>query len=1041
MKEKQNRILSISASIIVLLLGILVIIGWLTHNDFLRSIVPGAVKMKFNVALNFILASIILLLYHFKKENKIQQLVSVLFCLIISLTGLLTLIEYIFGLNLGIDEFIVEDELPTTAIYYAGRMSPISALNFSQIGIGLLLMNREKSAIYQLFYLFEIAFVALLMLISFNFVTDIPTFFRLAIHVAIGFIALPVAIFFAQPMLQKKVNFEYLMLTGFIAVILLTLVISIYSFYYNTELVRSTRLVEHTNNVLNESEKILSLAKDIESGGRGYIITGDSVYLEHFTIAKNSIFSHVNTIRELTKDNPAQQVRIDSLPKEVNSRIDFSEKLVRIRNEKGFEAANQMLITLKGQRYTDSIRKLTFEIQQQENDLLVQRKKQNNESISAYNYAFRILLISLVVLLFSIFFVMRYNFMKRRKAEEQSKEREEQIQTIFRAAPDAVIAMDGDGRIVRWNPKAEVLFGWTEEEVIGRSLSDTVIPHRYRDAHRKGLLHFVRSGEGPVLNKTIEIQALNRKDIEFDISLSISPAIVKGQHLFIGFIQDITERKKIEDQLKKSNALFSSLFEHNPASMVISRLSDAKILRVNEAFLSSFKFSSSEEVLGKTARELNIVAQPEQREELTQLLKENKIVKDFEIKTYTRQGKVFWISTSILVIEIENTPCLFSSSIDISNRKNIEAQIQKQNQDIQAFIDSMSTLCAKVSTDGKILLVNKTALLGTGLSMEELLSTNFVEGGWWTFNVDVHSRMREAFKKACSGTVINYDENIFVFGQVLTVNFSLTPIFGLGGLVDYIVAEGRDISYLKVTEAKLLQQSNQLETVNKELEAFSYSVSHDLRAPLRAIHGYTKILSEDYINSLDDEAKEMMNSVLDNAKKMGQLIDDLLAFSKMGRKELQITTVDMTDIANVVLQDLKKSLPSLKATFTIHALLPAKTDKSLIRQVFFNLISNAIKYSDGNPHPKVEISSISEKEEIVYCVKDNGVGFDMKYSNKLFGVFQRLHSDAEFEGTGVGLALVKRIISKHGGKVWAEAELGKGATFYFSLNKNGFGST
>jgi len=912
MDAKLSRTLSISATIITMIFGILVIIGWLIHNDFLRSIVPGAVKMKFNVALCFVFSSIVLLLYHFGKKSKVQNLVTVFLSVIISLTGLLTLSEYIFSVNLGIDELFARDELRTTATYYAGRMSPISALNFLLIGIGLLLLNREKAVVYQFLYLFEVAFVALLMLISFNFVTDIPTFFRLAIHVAIGFIALPVAIYFAQPILQRRVNFEYLMLTGFIALILLTLVISVYSFYYNAELVSSSRLVEHTHSVIRETDRTLSLTKDIENGTRGYVMLNDSIYLEHAVSAEKTIFSHIKASKELTKDNRSQRVRIDSLSAMINKQIDFSRQLVLSRNEKGFEAAHRMIMTLRGKMYTDEIRKLTAEIQLEENSLLMQRQKKNNESIVAFDYAFRALLISLFILLVTIFFVIRYNLIKRKKAEDQSREREE--------------------------------------------------------------------------------------------------------------------------QLRETNALFSSLFENNPASMVITRCNDGKIIRVNEAFLSYFGFSDRKEVLGKTTRELNIVAQPEQRDDLAKLLQEIKILKDFEIKTLTKQGKVFWVSTSILLIEVEETACLFSISIDITNRKNSETLIQKQKEDIQAFIDSMSTLCAKVSPDGKLLLANKTSMLATGLSMEELLSTNFLEGIWWTFDSEVHSRVSEAFKKACAGIPSNYDENIFVFKQVLTINFSLIPIFGPDGRVEYIVAEGRDITPLKATETALLKQTNQLELVNKELEAFSYSVSHDLRAPLRAIHGYTKMLSEDYVDKLDDEAKKMMNTVLRNAGKMGRLIDDLLAFSKLGKKNLQIAAVDMTQLATTALKDIRYSFPSIKANIVIHPLVPANGDAGLMSQVFANLISNAIKYSEVKDSPAIEIGSREEDGETIYYVKDNGVGFDMKYYDKLFGVFQRLHRDEEFEGTGVGLALVRRIITRHGGKVWAEAELMKGATFYFSLN-------
>ncbi|MCW3075955.1 MAG: hypothetical protein JWO32_564, partial [Bacteroidetes bacterium] len=227
----------------------------------------------------------------------------------------------------------------------------------------------------------------------------------------------------------------------------------------------------------------------------------------------------------------------------------------------------------------------------------------------------------------------------------------------------------------------------------------------------------------------------------------------------------------------------------------------------------------------------------------------------------------------------------------------------------------------------------------------------------------------------------------------------------------------------------------QLENSNKELEAFSYSVSHDLRAPLRAIHGYTKILEEEYISKLDPDARTMMDSVMANAKKMGQLIDDLLAFSRLGKKELEKKDIDINELVNAVIAEIKKSTGTLNAEITIHPLPKAYGDLNLMHQVFMNIISNAVKYSSLVEKPQIEIGGKEEGEEVIFYIKDNGSGFDMRYYNKLFGIFQRLHDASEFEGTGVGLALVKRIIVRHDGRVWAESELGKGSTFYVALKK------
>ena len=254
-------------------------------------------------------------------------------------------------------------------------------------------------------------------------------------------------------------------------------------------------------------------------------------------------------------------------------------------------------------------------------------------------------------------------------------------------------------------------------------------------------------------------------------------------------------------------------------------------------------------------------------------------------------------------------------------------------------------------------------------------------------------------------------------------------------------ANGRDITRQKKTDFEIIQLNKnlerniaQLQLTNKELEAFSYSVSHDLRAPLRSINGYAQMIQDDHAQAFNEEAKRMLNVIRNNAKKMGTLIDDLLAFSRMGRKEISRVPVDFNKLVEPLIMELKNTTPD-KTRITLHALHNTQGDPSLIAQVYVNLISNALKYSAKKETPAIEIGSEEKDDEIVYYVKDNGAGFDMQYAHKLFGVFQRLHSNEEFEGTGVGLAIVQRIIVKHGGKVWAEGKPDEGAAFYFSLPK------
>ncbi|HEX3933101.1 MAG TPA: ATP-binding protein [Puia sp.] len=234
-------------------------------------------------------------------------------------------------------------------------------------------------------------------------------------------------------------------------------------------------------------------------------------------------------------------------------------------------------------------------------------------------------------------------------------------------------------------------------------------------------------------------------------------------------------------------------------------------------------------------------------------------------------------------------------------------------------------------------------------------------------------------------------------------------------------------------EHKVESRTQELEAANKELEAFSYSVSHDLRAPLRAVSGYTMMLKEDYDASFDDEARRITENILANVKMMGRLIDDLLAFSRLGKREVRRQPVDIRGLAEAAVADLSAVSPTEKFRIDVAPMPACKGDSDLLKQVWMNLIGNAIKYSSKRDDPHIAIGSMEDTAGPIYFVRDNGAGFEMKYVDKLFKVFQRLHSHEEFEGTGIGLALVKRIVDKHKGQIWAESSPGNGAVFYFRL--------
>lgn len=233
----------------------------------------------------------------------------------------------------------------------------------------------------------------------------------------------------------------------------------------------------------------------------------------------------------------------------------------------------------------------------------------------------------------------------------------------------------------------------------------------------------------------------------------------------------------------------------------------------------------------------------------------------------------------------------------------------------------------------------------------------------------------------------------------------------------------------------LKKKNDDLERMNQELEAFSYSVSHDLRSPLRSINGYASILKEEFEDNLSEDAQRFLNKIISSALKMSNLIDSLLSLSRLERKQAVSKSVMMTPLVQKVVREFKKMQSKENLNIVLKDLPNTEGDLELLKQVYVNLISNAIKYSSKKENPRIEIGALEEDGEPVYYVRDNGAGFNMEYKEKLFGVFQRLHGTQEFEGIGIGLAIVKRIVNRHGGNIWAEGKINEGATFYFTLNQ------
>ncbi|MFD2146039.1 PAS domain-containing sensor histidine kinase [Mucilaginibacter antarcticus] len=613
----------------------------------------------------------------------------------------------------------------------------------------------------------------------------------------------------------------------------------------------------------------------------------------------------------------------------------------------------------------------------------------------------------------------------------------------------AIFMIDPNGAIMSWNQGAQKINGYTEEEIIGQHISVFyTINDNKANVPRENLYAALKNGK----YKTEGWK--QRKDGSvYWANVAFTTVYNDNGHL-VGFAQitrDATIRKEKEELSEEITAELEKRVQENTATIAANEIRFRKLIENSYDGISLFdarlnvvyRSSSAERIIGwnneeRAGQEINDLIHPQDRYKVKELFADifanpgKPILATY--RTRHKLGHYIWIESLFTNrLNDEHIKAIVCNFKDITQRIKAEEELLHKNDQIEDILESITDGFIALDKDFCYLYANKRIGEMLHRDPEELIGKYI----WTEFPDAVNSATYKAFNRAATKKQYVVAEDYYA-PLLLWQENHIYPAPG-GGLSIFI----RDISARKKAEKQILhlnetlerkvaERTTQLEAANKELESFSYSVSHDLRAPLRAVNGYAMMLQEDFNGKLGDEGTRLINIITNNARLMGQLIDDLLAFSRMGRKAMVIMPVDMNALVDVALGEALQG-QSKEYEIKLHKLPPCSGDLNLLRQVMLNLVSNAVKYSAKTAHPVIEIGCIKNPDQRVYYIKDNGVGFDMKYSAKLFGVFQRLHSAQEFEGTGVGLALAKRIIAKHGGTIWAESAVGQGATFYFSM--------
>lgn len=509
----------------------------------------------------------------------------------------------------------------------------------------------------------------------------------------------------------------------------------------------------------------------------------------------------------------------------------------------------------------------------------------------------------------------------------------------------------------------------------------------------------------------------------------------KGKpYQYVAIRADITERKKVEDELASSEMHFRSLIENSAEGIALT----------DELSNNIYRSPAAERIMGDVLKENTVnLAHPDDldviKAKIAEVKKSPGLPVSFQGRFLHSSGHYIWLEGTLTnLLHVKGVNAIVTNYRDISQRKEVEEKLITSEKIYKTIASSIpgSVICL-LDMDYRYFLIEGDMLNKLGYSKEMLLGNKAAD----VLTAEVFDGIKHEFKRVLEGETITMEST--ANGYDIISRF--IPLKDENNSVYAIMTVAMDITQLKHAqrniielnhglEEKITERTAQLKKSNEELDAFSYSVSHDLRAPLRGIVAFASILEEEYGNKLDDEAKRIITVIRDSTLKMGTLIDDLLAFSRMGKQGITKVPVDTKALVEELIDEQLQQRKELDTIRWVIKTLPAvEADINMMRQVWINLINNAIKYSGTRERPVIEIGTYIEEKQLVFYIKDNGVGFDDEYKHKLFKVFQRLHNADEFEGTGVGLALVEKIISRHEGRVWAEGKEGEGACFYFAL--------
>jgi PAS domain S-box-containing protein len=615
---------------------------------------------------------------------------------------------------------------------------------------------------------------------------------------------------------------------------------------------------------------------------------------------------------------------------------------------------------------------------------------------------------------------------ERTRAEERTHA-ENLFRLVVEASPSAIVVVAEDGRVRLVNAQTESLFGYRRDELIGQSV-DVLVPLDMRVAHSGVRAEFMTSPKARAMGAGRDLYGLRKDGTAVPIEIGLNPIATPDGTLVLASIIDITERLRAERSVRESEERFRLMVEGVTDYSLLMLDATGHVLSWNEG-ARRMKGYEAEEILGqhfsrfylpedlrlgKPDRDLNSAAVDGRHE-----------IAGWRVR---KDGSRFWATVVITAMrDKEGSLYGFSKMTrDLTQRRQAEEKFQ-------LVVEASPTGLLMMSREGSIQLLNAQLEVLFGYQRDELLGRSI--------EVLVPERFREqhpghrlAFFSAPTSRAMGMGRDLYGLrkdGSEFPVEIGLNPIETDEGMA--VMATVIDITARKRAETTLAQHRDELERSNKDLEQFAYVASHDLQEPLRAVAGCVQLLKKRYHGQLDERANEYIGHAVDGAKRMQSLIDDLLTYSRIGRAESSHRAVSCADALTVALKNLSVSVQESGAQVTWDVLPVVAGEAVQITMLLQNLLANALKFRKPSENPRIHIGVVRDGTRATFSVSDNGIGISQEHFERIFGVFQRLHTRSEYPGTGIGLALCKRIVEHRGGRIWVESKPGEGTTFRFVL--------